>query len=215
MIVVNFKAYTQTSDSHALSLAQICQEVAQETGVRIIVAPSSLDIQEICTQVSIEVYAQHVDPIEPGAHTGWVSAASLREKGVFGTLLNHAEHRLDFPELTKSVGYAKEEGLGVIICADTVEYAKQLLPLFPNEIALEIPELIAGNVPITKADPEIIKRAVALIGPGKMLVGSGIKSADDVKAALDFGAKGIILASAVDLAKDSRKELLSLAKAFL
>ncbi len=215
MIVVNFKAYHESTGMNAVLLAKICEEISLETGVQVIVCPSAFDLKEVRNAVHIDVFAQHIDPISPGPHTGYLSANLARSCGADGTLLNHAEHKLDWNTLVDTVSKAKEEGLGVILCAENVSFAVKELELFPNEIALELPELIAGKVSIAKANPRVIREAVLKIGEGKVLAGAGIHNADDVKASLDLGVKGIIFASAFDLAENARKILLPIAKAFI
>jgi len=215
MIILNFKAYPSSTGVNAVRLAEICEEVSLETGVQIIVAPSILDFSEVRKTVNIDVYCQHIDNIEPGPYTGYTSAHHARSRGADGTILNHAEHKLSWEVLVETVSKAKEQGLGVVLCAETIDFAVKELELFPNEIALEIPELIGGSISISKANPALIKKAVHRIGEGKILAGAGIKTADDVKAALDMGVKGVILASAFDLAINARKEIMSLAKAFI
>ena len=215
MIVLNFKTYQQSTGLNAVKLAKIAKEVAIETGVAIIVCPSVIDIKEVRESVDIPIYAQHIDNIEFGAYTGYLSSKMLRSKGADGTILNHAEHRLEWNVLKQTVFKVKKEGLKVILCAENVRVATKQLELFPDEIALEIPELIGGNISISNADPKIIKDDVRTIGEKKVLVGSGIKTANDIKIALDLGAKGVILASAFDIAKNPQQILLSLAKAFI
>lgn len=215
MIVINLKAYNESTGTNAIKLAKICEDVALSTGVRIVICVSAFDLNEVRKSVNIDVYTQHIDNIEPGAHTGFVSATHARAKGADGTLLNHAEHRLDWNTLVETASKAKEEGLGTILCADTLDFAEKELELFPNEIALEIPELIGGNVSVSKANPKLIKDAVLKIGENKLLVGAGVKTAEDVKIALSLGAKGVLLASGFVLSTNPHKDLLSLAKAFI
>ncbi len=215
MIVLNFKTYQQSTGLNAIRLAKIAKEVANKTGVTIIVCPSVIDIKEVRELVDIPIYAQHIDNIEFGAYTGYLSPKMICAKGADGTILNHAEHRLEWNVLKQTVFKVKKEGLKVILCAENVRVATKQLELFPDEIALEIPELIGGNISISNADPRIIKDAVRTIGEKKILVGSGIKTANDIKTALDLGVKGVILASAFDLAENPHKTLLSLAKAFI
>ncbi len=214
MIVINFKSYEQTTGAHALSLAKIANNVSIDTGVRIILCVESFDLRDIKRMVDVEVYTQHIDQYDSGAKTGYVTAFAARKAGADGTLLNHSEHKLDWNTLVLSTSKAKEEGLGVILCAETIAFAQKELELFPNEIALELPELISGNISITKANPSIIKEAVHVIGSDKLLVGSGIRTADDIKASIDLGAKGVILASGYDLSNDPEKYIYNLAKAF-
>lgn len=215
MIVCNFKSYSESTNLRAVELAYLCDEVSKETGVPIIVCPNAFDLKEVINRVTIDVFTQHIDQFEPGAYTGGVSAQLAKEKGAKGTLLNHAEHTLEFEVLRECVARCREADLHVITCAENIDEAVHELELNPDEIALEIPELIAGDISIAKADPGIVRNAVERIGENRILVGAGVKDADDVKAARDLGAKGVLLASGFDLSDDPRRVIMSLAKAFI
>src|SRR3989338_10771296 len=95
IIVVNFKVYEQGTGDNALHLAMIHQKVAEETGVSIAIAVSALDLEKVAKAVNIPVFAQHIDPIGYGSHTGHVLADQVKDAGAYGTLLNHAEFRLE------------------------------------------------------------------------------------------------------------------------
>ena len=44
LIILNFKIYAEATGKKALELAKICEEVANETGANIIVAPQTADL---------------------------------------------------------------------------------------------------------------------------------------------------------------------------
>jgi triosephosphate isomerase len=81
----------------------------------------------------------------------------------------------------------------------------------PDYVAIEPPELIGSGIPVSKADPEIVAnsvQAVKRIAPDVgVLCGAGITHGEDLKAALDLGSKGVLLASGIIKAKDQRKAL--------
>jgi triosephosphate isomerase len=79
-------------------------------------------------------------------------------------------------------------------------------------VAVEPPELIGGDISVSTANPELISDAVATIGAGKVLVGAGIKNAEDVRIALKLGAVGVLVASGVVKAADPVAALEDLCK---
>lgn len=202
IIVTNFKAYDGASGEKALELAKIHEKVARETGVNIAIAVQALDIRSIASQVSIPVFAQHVDPVQYGAFTGSLVPEAVRAAGAFGTLLNHSEKRLSFDMLRLSIERANQAGLFVILCAATPEEGHKFLSYQPDFIAVEPPELIGGDISVSTAQPEIIMKAVELIGENRLLVGAGVKNAQDVRIAIELGASGVLLASGVTKAEN-------------
>ncbi len=98
-----------------------------------------------------------------------------------------------------------------------MEIAKRVALLNPDAIAIEPPELIGSGISVSTAQPEIVSgavEAVHTINPDvKVLCGAGITNGEDASAALDLGAKGILVASGVVKAEDPYKALLELARA--
>lgn len=211
-IIVNFKTYQSAVGDKALELAKIHEQVAQETGVPFAVCVQACDVYRISHEVSIPVFAQHIDPVGYGSHTGHVLPEAIKEAGAYGTLLNHAEHQIDNEVLEQSIKRAKEVGLYTVVCANTPAVGGTIAGYNPDLIAVEPPELIGGEISISNAQPEIITEAVKLIGEGKVLVGAGVKNGDDVRKASELGASGVLLASGVTKAADSLEVLRDLAK---
>lgn len=201
VLVINFKTYLQSTGRKAVELAKIANKVAKELGVNIIVAVQYTDIQIIAQNVEIPVYAQHIDPIKPGAHTGHILPEAIREAGAQGTLLNHSEHRLRLDILNEAIHRAKEVGLEVIVCADTPETSMAVATLRPSAVAIEPPELIGTGIPVSKAKPEVVTNSVNLIrrinNKVPILTGAGISTGEDVKKALELGTQGVLVASAI------------------
>jgi len=216
MIVVNFKAYV--FGKKALEIAKACEKVKEETGIDIIVCPSFLDLQKIIENVKIDVFAQHVDPIEKGAFTGHVPPEGLKEIGVKGTLLNHSEKRLRLDQINKSIELCKKLDLKVIVCANDPLEGKAVSVFEPLAVAIEPPELIGTGISVSKAKPEVIQKAVEIIkeiNPKvKVLVGAGISGKDDVKKALELGAEGVLVSSYVVKADNPYERIKDLAEGF-
>ena len=210
VIIVNFKVYEQATGDSAVELAKIHEKVAKETGANIGVAVNHLDLARVATEVDIPVFAQHLDPISYGSGTGHIVPDLLKDYGVFGTLLNHSEYPMEDIKLQKAIERAREVGLFTVACADTPTRGLEINKMGPDLVAVEPPELIGGDVSVSKGGPHIIEEAVNLIGRTDVLVGAGIKDADDVKIACSLGAQGVLLASGVTKAEDPYMTLLDL-----
>ena len=214
ILLINFKAYKQSSGKKAIKLAKVAEEVSKETGVTIIVAPQLTDIAPVAQAVEIPVFAQHVDSVTPGAHTGHVTLEAIRDAGAVGTILNHSERRLRIDVIDEIVKRAKGLSLITTVCANTPEVSAAVAALNPNMIAIEPPELIGTGIPVSKAKPEVITSTVNLVkkvNPEvKILTGAGITTGDDVAAALRLGTVGVLVASGIVKAKDWRKAIMDL-----
>ncbi len=211
-IIVNFKIYEQAVGEQAVELAKIHERVAKETGASIAVAVNALDLEKVIQAVDIPVFAQHIDPVSYGSGTGKILPEHVKAMGAYGTLLNHAEYQVGDGHLKDGIAKCKELGLFTVVCVNTPEKGKQIAEDYdPDLIAVEPPDLIGGDVSVSKADPKIIEDSVGLLGEGKVLVGAGIKNGEDVKIALSLGASGVLLASGVTKADDPYSVLADLA----
>ncbi len=213
-LLVNFKTFPHTYGKQALELAKIHERVSKETGVKIMIAVQAVDLRYVSEQVSIPVLAQHFDPVEAGAFTGHVTPASIKDCGAYGALLNHTEKKVGLELLESSIAMARFHDLTSVVCSESLYQAKAVSELDPDFVAVEPPELIGGDISVAKANPQIIQDAVALIGKNKVVVGAGIKSAEDVRLCLEFGAIGVLIASGVVSVADPEKVLFDLTKAF-
>lgn len=212
VLVINFKIYSQASGKKAIKIAKIAEKVSKELKIPIIVCPPLIDIKEVASKVKIPVFSQHVDEVEPGAFTGHISAASLKEAGVRGTLLNHSEKKVNFKKIKKTILACRRYGLDTICCAENVFEAKRIATLKPNAIAIEPPELIGGNISVSTAKPSVITNGVKAVGKIPLLCGAGIKTMKDVEKAIELGAKGVLVASGICKAKNVERAILELAK---
>lgn len=215
LIVVNFKAFHESSGKQGLHLARVCEGVAREAGVAIAVAPQMPDLALVAREVSIPVVAQHADDLPAGSFTGWVPPESLRASGASGVLINHAEHQVELATIENLVRRCRSFSLDTIVCADNLPTARAAAAVEPDFVAIEPPELIGGEVSVTTADPAIVHRTVLeihRIGPGiRVLCGAGIRGREDVARALQLGTEGVLLSTGVVKAPDPRAALLDLA----
>jgi triosephosphate isomerase len=218
ILAINFKAYYPYSfGKKALELARAAEEAARETGVIIIIIPPYTELRALSESTSLQVYAQHADPIEPGAHTGWIPLEAILDAGATGVLLNHSEHRLKLADLSHLVERAGGLGLQTLVCSDTPRTSAAAAALNPTMLAIEPPELIGTGIPVSRAKPEIITetlKQVEKINPDlTVLAGAGITSGEDAAAALRLGAKGVLVASAIVKAKNPYQKILEMASA--
>lgn len=217
IILVNYKTYSEATGKKADKLSKIAEEVNQETGVNIGVAPQFTDIAPIARAVSIPVFAQHVDPIVPGSHTGHILLESVKEAGAVGTLINHSERRLKLFDIETLVMKTREADLVSLVCTNNAGVSAAAGALKPDMIAVEPPELIGTGIPVSKAKPEVVSGTVELVkkinSDVVILCGAGITTGEDVAAALKLGTKGVLVASGVVKAKDPRKVLTEFSEA--
>ena len=153
MVLINLKTYEQGTGKAALSLARKADAVARKTKANIVLAVQPTDLARIAGEVGIPVYAQHVDPVNPGSHTGSILPEAVKEAGARGTLINHSERNIPLESIGECVARCKELGLVTVCCADTPLKAGQIAKFLPDFIAIEPPELIGGKVSVSTAKP--------------------------------------------------------------
>jgi triosephosphate isomerase len=216
LLVVNFKAYDTAFGARALELALEASKLSSRLSkVRVILAVPALVASRILA-VYDDVYLQHVDPVGFGAYTGFTPLDALRVEGVRGTIINHSEHKVTYRDLALITSRAKLLGLEVLACADTPEEAVAVALLDPTMVAVEPPELIGSGIPVSRAKPEIITRsveAVRRISNVPILAGAGISEALDAVRAVELGASGVLVASAIMKYKSPELSLRSFAEA--
>jgi len=199
ILIINLKEYEEVLGDRPLDFAIAAKKLSEKHDVTILIAPPAPLIDNIA-KITLTI-SQHIDPYEPGAHTGALLAKEVKELGGIGSLINHSEKRIPHEDIKRCVGLCKKYDLVSVVCAKDNEEVKELAKLKPDFIAIEPPELIGGNISVSTAKPEIIKRSVndvEEISPHtKVLCGAGIKKREDVKRAIVLGTSGVILASGV------------------
>lgn len=217
MVIVNFKTYLEATGKKAVELAKNAEKASRETNIFIGVAPQFADLKTVAEAVDIPVFAQHIDPVEPGSHTGHVLAESVKEAGAIGTLVNHSERQLKLSEINEVINIARKNELVSLVCAKTSAVSAAVAALKPDIIAVEPPELIGTGVPVSKAKPEVVTDTVKLVRAINedvtILCGAGISHKEDVAAALKLGTQGVLVASGVVCAKDPYRVLIEFVEA--
>ncbi len=218
-LLINLKAYPQAVGERALYIAKQVEKVWKETGVPIGVAPNFIDLSLLASEVEVPVFAQHADPVEPGARTGQVPVGVLKSIGVKGSILNHSERQILLKDIRSSVEMLRELGLTSVVCAPTPAESAAVSSLDPDAVAIEPPELIGTGIPVSRAKPEVVTdsvRSVMGVNPKvKVLCGAGITSGEDVSAAIKLGSYGVLVASAVAKSSDPYKKVRELADPFV
>ena len=216
VIVLNFKTYRESTGVKAVELSKVAERIARETGVEIIVSPQHTDIYRVASEVEIPVFSQHVDPVKPGSHTGHVTVEAVKEAGAIGSLVNHSEKQLKLSEIRECVARLRENGLVSLVCAGDAVASASASAISPDIVAVEPPELIGTGIPVSKAKPEVVTQTIEEIRritrEVRILCGAGISGADDVRAALELGTDGVLLASAYVKASDPARLLRSMAE---
>ncbi len=215
-LLINFKAYVESSGDRAIEISKSAERIWRETGVLIGVSPNIVDLRYVSSSVEIPVFAQHVDPIPAGAYTGHVPPSLVKEAGASGSLLNHSEKQISLRHISESIRMMRDLKLLSIVCSPTPSESAAVAALSPDAIAVEPPELIGSGIPVSKAKPEVILnslRSVRVVNSAiPLLCGAGISSGDDVKAALELGSYGILVASAVTKSPDPQRKIRELAE---
>ena len=214
IVILNYKTYLESSGLNALELAHDLQSAASESGITMVAAPQAADIYRISEETSIPIFAQHIDAISPGGHTGSNLINTLIEAGISGTLINHSENRMKLADIAEVVKLCKENEIESCVCTNNIETSKAIAALDPVAVAVEPPELIGTGIPVSQAQPEVVENSVkevkAINKNVKVLCGAGITTGDDMKAAMDLGADGVLLASGIVKAENPKDALLDL-----
>ena len=200
-VLVNLKAY----DVDPTAIATAAAGVDADSDTDVAVAPQTADLAAVA-ETGVQTWGQHVGPVEPGSHTGQPLGEALARNGAEGTLINHSERRLTLAAIDDAISAAERTGLETIVCANTPEQIAAVTALGPDGVAIEPPELIGTGTPVSQADPAIVRDAVEAaqsVDPDvDVFCGAGISTGEDVAAAEELGADGVLLASGVAKAED-------------
>ena len=206
LVVVNFKTYVTAQGEGAVSLAKAMAEVDETTDATMVAVVSAFDLSAVkAAAPNLEVWTQHLDPIDWGSNTGWLHPQTAMGHGATGSIINHAEHKVNLDHVEKLLAQLPHD-FPVCACAADINEAKSLAALSPKFIAVEPPELIGGDISVTTADPGIVSgtaEAVKAVNPKvRVLCGAGVKNGGDVAKAIELGTEGVLLASGVTKANN-------------
>jgi triosephosphate isomerase len=208
-VLVNLKTY----HCDPVAIAKAAATVAGESTAEVAIAPQAAHLDRVA-ETGVQTWAQHVSPVSHGSNTGSTLAEATADAGAAGTLLNHSENRLKLADIEASLTAADRVGFDTVVCANTPDQIAAAAALGPDAVAVEPPELIGTGTPVSKADPDIVTDAVAAaesVDPSvDVYCGAGISTGEDVVAARELGADGVLLASGVAKADDPQAALADL-----
>jgi triosephosphate isomerase len=194
-----------------LKLARHADRLSAKYGVRIIVTPQYVDIPMLAQATqNLLVFAQHVDPLEPGRGNGSVLPEAVREAGAVGTMLNHAERKLTLEQIERTIRRADEAGLASMVCADNPQQAVEIARMGPNIILAEAPRLIEAGKREEQDQKAIreVNQMVWQVNPDiQVLHGGGMSSGQDAYNIVKWGARATGSTSGVILADDPFQRL--------
>lgn len=214
IVILNYKTYLESSGENALELARALKSASEESGITMVAAPQAADIYRIQDQISLPIFAQHIDPITPGGHTGSNLIETLIEAGISGSLINHSENRMKLADIDEVIQLCKQNDIESCVCTNNIATSKAIATFSPDAVAVEPPELIGTGIPVSQAQPEVVEDSVkgvkSINKKIKVLCGAGISTGDDMEAAMDLGADGVLLASGIFKAENPKEALLDL-----
>jgi triosephosphate isomerase len=218
LFLLNLKSYPGALGPGAEKLARTLEELGKGAGVAVAIAPAAPDLGRVAASVSIPVIAQHVDPVDAGAHTGFVGPEAVEKAGGWGSLVNHSEHPIPASQVVETVRRLRALRLVSVVCAKDVRATSRLAMSQPDYLAVEPPELIGGTRSVSTARPEVVSGAVEAarrVAPATwVLCGAGVHTSHDVARALELGSLGVLVASAVARARDPRAAISELVSGF-
>jgi triosephosphate isomerase len=198
MLIVNFKKHKKA--------AELAKKLKRFS---IILAVLPKDVYSISKETKSIVYSQYINTK--------ANAQSVKQSGAKGTLLNHSDYPISNSRIKSYISSARKQKLKTVVCCTTEQRAKQIARTKPNYIAVEPKELIGGKLAVSTAKPELITDVVQAVkkasaGRIPVLCGAGIHAKEDVRRAVELGAKGILVSSAVVKAKRPERVLRELIK---
>ena len=207
-VLINLKAYA----CDPVAIARATNRVDSTTAT-VAIAPQTAHLQTVA-DTGVRTWAQHVDPVTSGSHTGSALAEAVADTGAGGTLLNHSERRLRLADIDDALAAADRAGLRTVVCANNPDQVAAVTSLGPDAVAVEPPALIGTGTPVSQADPGVVREAVEAardVDPSvSVYCGAGISTSADIVAAGELGADGVLLASGVAKADDPQAALTDL-----
>jgi triosephosphate isomerase len=216
MFIINCKNYEEIAGDKMVKFVKIVEKISKKYKLKIAVAPPQ-HLVGLVSKSSIPIISQHVDVSKIGSTTGFVVPELLKKSNVYGSLINHSEHRISSKEIELLVSKLRDLKMISILCVKDVAEVKKYAKLNPDYIAIEPPELIGSGKAVSKEKPDLIIKAVNAVKSAKnntkLLCGAGIVSGEDVSKASELGSKGILVASGIIKAKSWTKMITEFAKA--
>ena len=120
---INPKSYMY--GDRLLEIAKYADKLAERFDITITFSAPYVDLANLVKETQhLIITAQGMDGITVGRGMGAVLPESLVNIGVKGVTINHAERPMTTSQLVRAVYRAKELGLNVSVCADSIEQAR-------------------------------------------------------------------------------------------
>ena len=213
MIFLALKTYKETTSNEGIKKLSSVKKVSEEFNIPIIAVAQATEIYRIKKELDIEVWAQHVDPIDPEKNTGWISPYSVKEAGATGVLINHSEHKVKEEVIIETIKKARQYNLKTLLIGQTVEMVKRFDSYDIDYLSFEKEDLIASTISMIDQQEETIKSLVKTI-KHPLIIGAGINDGEDARKSKAAGAAGILMATYFIQASDPEQKLKELAEGF-
>ena len=213
MIFLALKTYKQSTGDQVIKLLSSVKKIIAKTNVPIIAVAQATDIYRIRKELDIEVWAQHVDPIDPEKNTGWISPYSVKEAGATGILINHSEHKVKEKVIIETIKKARQYNLKIVLIGQTVEMIKKFDSFDIDFLSFEKEDLIASPISMIDQQEETIKSLVKIV-KHPLIIGAGINDGEDTRKSKAVGAVGVLMATYFVTAPNPEKKLRELAEGF-
>ena len=217
VFIVNAKNYRESSGERLRRFIEYAILTEADTGVKMYIAPSVIDLYYYSREFSSSLISQYVDVVEYGSSTGHIPLKRLIEIGVNRSLLNHSEYKVPHNKIKELASHGSKLNFDFVVCVDSINEMVDLLKseVYPTAYAIEPPELIGSGKSVSKYKPETVVKAVKL---GEeydipVLCGAGIVNEEDVKKAVELGVAGILVSSGIIKSKDPLSTMLKMASA--
>ena len=245
MLVINCKNYAEVSTAPRVRrLVRAADSAAAKLGVEVCVAPPQHMIGVAAEEAAsiarerrgagpsssrrrsrrrlLRILSQHADVQPAGSTTGYVIPELLKAAGAEGSIINHSEHRIRPAEIAATVKRLRDAGMASILCVRNVRELRKYVPLGPDYVAIEPPELIGSGRAVSTERPEIISGAARAVSEPprasaasresssspssitaatharpQLLCGAGVVSGADVAKAAELGSAGVLVASGI------------------
>lgn len=187
-----------------LEIALAADRASEMYDVDVLMILPCVDLRYIAERTTrLKLIASHMDGIRPGRGTAAVLPEALAEAGAYGAMLNHCERPMTSEEVAQAITRAKEVGLISLLCADTVDQAKELAVYDPEIVCPEPPELIGGSVCVSLDYVKQSTQAIREVNPSVLVEqAAGIRTPEQVYDFIMAGAQGVGSSSGICLAED-------------
>lgn len=213
--VINPKSYLYGEE--LLDLAKYADKKAKEYDVDILFTAPYVDLKTIADHTSfLTITAQHMDGIPLGRGMGRIVGEMLYNVGVRATFLNHVEHKMTDKELVSAIEKCNQLGIQSVVCANSVEDAKNAARLGADIVICEPDELVGTGQ--TSSDEYMVQtnNSIKDVNPKtQVLQAAGISTPEDVYRAIYLGADSTGGTSGIIKAADPKQMIDDMLKAML